>query len=121
MLKAILDKENATLLLEPQGALTQEDFENVAKSVDPYIEEVGTLRGVIIYAETFPGWDSFGALVSHIKFVRNHHEKIAKVALVTDFTGANLAKNIAQHFVHAQMKHFPFAKIDEAKTWIAQV
>lgn len=120
MLNVIMDKENKTVILEPHEALSQEDFENVAKEIDPYIEAYGGLKGIIIYSETFPGWDSFSAFVLHLKFVHNHHKKVAKLALVTDFTGADVAKSIAQHFVHAEIKHFPFSDMESAKQWIEE-
>jgi len=38
----------------------------------------------MILSETFPRWSDFGALVSHLKFARAHHEKIERVAAVAD-------------------------------------
>ncbi|MDF7799686.1 STAS/SEC14 domain-containing protein [Pontiellaceae bacterium B1224] len=84
MLNVTLDKENGIALLEPHGALDRSDFENAVGLIDPYIEEAGKLNGLIIYTEKFPGWDSFGALVSHLKMIRNHHHEIKRIALVTD-------------------------------------
>jgi hypothetical protein len=34
----------------------------------------------MIYTKSFPGWESFGALVSHLKFVADHHQKIERIA-----------------------------------------
>lgn len=33
---------------------------------------------------SFPGWGSFGAFVSHLKFVIDHHRHIERIAVVTD-------------------------------------
>jgi hypothetical protein len=38
----------------------------------------------MIYTKSFPGWENFGAFVSHIKFVGGHHRKIERIAAVTD-------------------------------------
>lgn len=38
----------------------------------------------MIQAGSFPGWESFAALVSHMRFVRDHHRSIGKVAAVSD-------------------------------------
>jgi hypothetical protein len=38
----------------------------------------------MIRTESFPGWESFGALVSHLKFVADHHRQIERIAAVTD-------------------------------------
>ncbi len=70
MLNIITDSKDAITILEPVGALSQNDFERASKQIDPLIEKVGQLKGLIIYAESFPYWDSFSAFVKH--FVKAH-------------------------------------------------
>lgn len=120
MLKVTLDKENSIAILEPQGALSKEDFDAAVKIIDPYIEENGKLNGLIIATESFPGWDDFAALSRHITFVKNHHQKIKRLAFVTDSVIGAFAENIADHFVEAQIKTFPFGEIDKAREWIVE-
>ncbi len=81
--------------------LEKTDFEKAAEEIDPLIEETGKLKGLVIHAENFPGWDSFGALVSHLKFIKNHHREIGRIALVTDSPMGNLAEKLGSHFVAA--------------------
>jgi hypothetical protein len=38
----------------------------------------------MIHTESFPGWESFGAFVSHLKFVGDHHRQIERIAAVTN-------------------------------------
>ena len=118
MIHVELDTTNGIALLEPQGALEQGDFEKAAAQIDPAIERVGKLNGLIIHVEKFPGWDSFGALVSHLKFVRSHHQEIGRIAFVTDSSIGNLAEKVASHFVVAEIKHFDFKSMDAARDWI---
>ena len=120
MLKVILDTKNAIATLEPHGALTKEDFNLAVKAIDPYIEANGKLNGLIIATESFPGWDDFAALSRHITFVKNHHQKIKRLAFVTDSVVGGFAENIADHFIEAQIKTFPFGEIGKAKVWIAE-
>lgn len=120
MLKAILDKENSIAILEPHGALSKEDFDAAVKIIDPYIKENGKLHGLIIETKSFPGWDDFAALSRHITFVKNHHQKIKRLAFVTDSVVGNLAESIASHFVEAQIKSFSFGEMDEARKWIVE-
>ena len=84
MLSVKIDEKNLVATLQPEGPLSASDFESAAKTIDPVIEKAGKLNGVIIYTKSFPGWDSFAALVSHLRFVKNHHEKVSHVAIVTD-------------------------------------
>jgi hypothetical protein len=88
--------------------------------IDPYLTEHGVLNGLIIATEDFPGWDSFGALVRHTKFVRQHHEKLSRVALVTDSAIGDLAEKLASHFVAAEVRHFPYPGLADAQSWVAQ-
>jgi len=119
MLFVEIDEKKNVVILEPDGALSQHDFESAAKLIDPYIEADHPLRGLLIHAKYFPGWDSFAALCAHLKFVRNHHKKIARVAFATDSVVAELAETVASHFVSAELKLFSYNELDSAKRWVA--
>ena len=41
MIEFTLDKRKGILLVRPIGPLSEEDFTNLAKEVDPFIEEAG--------------------------------------------------------------------------------
>ena len=58
-----LDKEKKLLIIRPEGPLSEQDFKTVAGAIDPFIEESGSLAGLIIQAATFPGWQDFAGLV----------------------------------------------------------
>jgi hypothetical protein len=118
MIEYDLDTEHSILLVRPQSALEKDDFVELGKAVDPQIEATGDLAGVIIEAPAFPGWESFGAMVTHLRFVRDHHEHIKKVAVVTDSHLGNLAEHLASHFVSAEIRHFPAGQTEAAKQWI---
>ena len=118
MLHIDLDEEEGIVLLEPEGALSEEDFKAAARIVDPYIEKSGSLNGVLIHTKSFPGWDSFSALIKHLRFVKDHHKKVACVALVTDSAIGEFAEHVASHFINAEIKHFDFDELNEANNWI---
>ena len=120
MLNSELRKEDGILIVSPDEALQASDFEQLASRVDPFIEENGSLNGLMIYTESFPGWENFAGLVSHIKFVKNHHKQIKKVAAVTDSGIAPVFPKIASHFVDAEIKHFDYQDRDEAILWLKQ-
>lgn len=120
MLSIDLDRKTGIAILSPDSALSENDFISAAQVIDPYIEEIGRLNGLIINTKSFPGWKSFAALLKHLTFVKEHHKQISHVALVTDSTLANLAEKIANHFISAEIKQFKFSRLEEAKTWIRQ-
>lgn len=121
MIDFTLDPQTAVLTIRPQSALEKSDFTALAEAVDPQIDEHGDLAGLIIEAAHFPGWDGFGALVTHLRFVRDHHQHVKKIAVVTDSHLGDAAERIASHFVAADIKHFPAGDIDAAKAWITAV
>lgn len=71
------------VVLFPHGPLEKADFERLAQEIDPFIV-AKKLTGLTICAKAFPGWDNFGTLVSHLRFVRDHHRHVERIAAVTD-------------------------------------
>ena len=120
MLSVEIDEVNGIAILKPDGPLSQNDFEIAAKDIDPYIERTGQLNGLIIHTKSFPGWDSFAALLSHLKFVKEHHKNISRVAFSTDSVVATLADVVASHFVNAQIKLFSYQELAQAKDWVTE-
>ena len=118
MLNIDLNKEAGLVIVQPEGTLSESDFDTIASVIDPYLEEHGELSGLIIYTKDFPGWDSFGAMLKHFKFVKDHQQKLSHVALVTDSAIGNIAEKIASHFISAEVKHFPYSQVVDAKSWI---
>ena len=118
MLEHSLDAAQSILHLRPKDALEKGDFEQLGKTVDPHIEKTGGLAGIILEAARFPGWDSLGAMAAHIRFVRDHHKKVKKIAVVTDSPMGRVGERLGSHFVAAEIKHFPAGKMEDAKRWI---
>lgn len=118
MIEHTLDTANAIFYVQPKSFLEENDFIQLAKTVDPYIEKTGDLAGLIIQTPTFPGWKNFGAMVTHFRFVRDHHKHIKKVGLVTDSPLGDVAEHLASHFVAAEVRHFSAGELDAAKQWI---
>jgi hypothetical protein len=115
-----LDREHGVLVVEPREGLVAEDFERVAEVVDPYIESSGKLRGVVIVAEAFPGWKNLAAMSSHFRFVREHHRKIRRVAVVSDSHLLSAVPGLATAFVNAEVRGFPAAERAEALQWASE-
>lgn len=119
MLKINLDEKCGIAVLEPDGALAKSDFEAAAAVIDPYLEKAGKLNGIIVHVKSFPGWDSFAALVKHLKFIRDHHRKVARLAFVTDSPIGGFAEHVARHFVSAEIRHFSYSGLQDAQKWIS--
>jgi len=118
MLRHELLIDKRILVIHPEGPLQSADFERIGKEVDPFIEKHGDLAGLMIEAARPPGWEDFASLVTHIRFVRDHHRRIRRIAVVTDSSFLSVAPKIAGHFVSAEVKTFPAAGREAALAWI---
>ena len=118
MIRFELLRDAGVLVVEPKSALSAEDFREISRSIDPYIREKGKLTGLLIEAASFPGWDSFGALIELLKFVNDHHPNIDRVAVVTDATFLKIAPTIAQHFAHPEIRVFASGERVKALEWL---
>jgi hypothetical protein len=112
--------EVGILMVTPEGPLEAADFDALAKEVDPYLEQQGELNGLLIQAEAFAGWSDFAGLISHLRFVREHHQRIKRVAVVSDSRFLAIAPRLAQHFVAAELRHFEIRERSEALGWLQE-
>jgi hypothetical protein len=118
MISFELLRDKGILVVSPQGALEVGDFHQLAQAVDPYVADQGMLSGLLIDAPSFPGWESFAALIEHLKFVRDHHRNIRRVAAVTDSSFLKFAPKIAAHFAHPEIKVFGNGERARAVAWL---
>ena len=114
-------QDDSILIVTPDGPLTSSDFDRLAMEVDPFIEEKNKINGLMIYVESFPGWNDFAALVSHLKFVKNHHQSIGMVAAVTDSGFLSILPRVANHFVSAEVRHFDCQDKEGALNWLKDI
>lgn len=118
MIRIDFDETTGVLILNPEGPLEEADFQEVAQRVDPYIDSKGALSGLIVHIEKFPGWEDLDALITHIRFVHDHHRKIRKVALVSDGSLLKQMPKLVDHFVAAEVHGFDYDQLDDAKQWV---
>ena len=120
MLKHQLLLPEGILILEPDAPLEAADFEGLIREIDPYIAEHGKLSGLMIRAKAFPGWANFDAFLAHMQFIKSHHQKIVRLAMVTDSKLLGELPKIAAHLVHVQVKHFSESQHEDALRWLKE-
>ncbi|TWT56243.1 SpoIIAA family protein [Allorhodopirellula solitaria] len=120
MLKHKLILPEGILLLEPTEPLEASDFERVAAEIDPYIAERGKLPGILIHAQSFPGWASLSAATAHMRFVETHHAKVGRLAVVSDSLLLTEIPTILGHLIDVEVQHFAESAYDEASTWLEE-
>lgn len=118
MIEAKLLRDEGILVICPLGALRPADFDQIRTLAGPYIEEHGELSGVLIDAESFPGWEDFSAMLSHLRFVEDFQHKVRRVAAVTDNGFLAILPKVADWFVAAEVRHFAYQDRDQALAWL---
>ena len=105
------------IILRPEGALSEEDFATLAKTIDTHINETDSVPNLVIRIDDLPHWDSLGALSRHFHFVKVHGKIVRKIAIVGDSPLLTLGPEVANHFVEASVRRFPSKKFEDAKAW----
>lgn len=111
-------EEDDIVIVEPKGPLSEADFRQLAADVDFHLARSGTLKGLLIHAKQFPGWENLKGMMSHIRFVHDHHRRIKKVAFASDSLLAEIAPKLAEHFVSAEVRRFAYDERDAALVWL---
>jgi len=111
-------KDQGILTITPEGPLQAADFQKLSGAIDPFIETEGKLNGLLVDAPAFPDWQSFGDMVSHFKFVKNHEQYIEKVAVVSDSGFVSIIPHLVGHFIHAKIRHFGNSEKELALAWL---
>jgi hypothetical protein len=118
MLQHQIDADDGIITVIPSRELTADDFRKLTDVVDEYNSRHQPLQALMILTEHFPGWDSFGALFQHMKFIRHQRAGIKKVAAVTDSGFLTVMPHIVDHFIKAEIRHFAYTDKDQALEWL---
>ena len=111
--------DSGLIVVEVAQPLRAQDFDAIAATADSWLHAHEALQGIVIHARSFPGWQNVATLLRHVRFVRDHHRRIHRVALAADGTVADLAPRLAEHFVRAEIRGFGHDQLDEAIAWAA--
>ena len=118
MLDFSMMQQEGILVLKPQAPLSKEDFTGPSAAADSYLSDHAKLHGVLIQAKGFPGWENFGGFAAHMHFVRDHHLKVERIAIVTDSPVAGIAESLGKTFTSAEVRHFAFPDDAKALDWL---
>jgi len=117
-LQASIDDVKGVMYFKPLGEITSEDFEYLGMLMDPYIERKKDLKGLVIDASLFTGYESFDAFITHFKFVRGHQKHVEKLAILTDSDLVIFGEKLGSVFINAEIKRFKVSDKDKAFEWV---
>jgi hypothetical protein len=113
------DDVHDCLLLETAGALSRRDIEALAARFAARAEATGRAPNLVIRTESFPTWTEIAALLKHLQFIRSHHRRVRRVALVSDARAMGLAPRLAQRLLAPELRRFPADGLERALAWVA--
>lgn len=119
-MKFELDSSQGLLVVNLARALSKDDFANLSQLLDAYYQTHPMLQGLLLRTQHFPGWENFSAFRAHLNFIKSHHRRIQRVAIVTDAFLGSLAKYLAGYFVAAELRQFAYQAEADARLWLTQ-
>jgi hypothetical protein len=109
---------DGVLVVEVKQMLHAYDFDALVLTVDTWLEAGGKLHGLAIHAHDYAGWENLSSFFRHLRFVKDHHNRLPRVALAGDRGVKGLAPELGGHFVNAQVKTFDYDAVEAAVAWI---
>lgn len=114
------DDYHGVLFLDVKNSFTQEDFALISSIIDPYFQDKGELKGVIINSKKFPYWSDSQNRLQYIEFAANNHHKFKKAALSMNGIFTKIVARIAKGRAHPEVKVFKYGQVEQAQDWIIQ-
>jgi SpoIIAA-like len=117
MIKIETISANAMRITVPDK-LKSDDFSLLTPQIDSFITQYGKLK-LLIDASGFNGWENIAAFEKHAGFIKNHHRKIDRIAVIAPHDWQHWLIGAVRMFVHPEVKAFDKSHESDAVQWIA--
>jgi hypothetical protein len=97
--------------------LKTDDFRQIAPQVDSIISRYGKVR-LLIDASGFNGWENIAAFENHAGFVKNHQQKVDRIAVIVAHDWQHWLIGAVRVFLHPEVRAFDKSHESEALKWI---
>ena len=97
--------------------LNADDFHHIAPQIDSLISQHGQIR-LLIDASRFHGWENIGAFETHAGFVKDHQQKIQRIAVIAAHDWQHWLIGAIRIFVHPEARAYDRSHESEAMQWI---
>ncbi|PRY20473.1 SpoIIAA-like protein [Aliiruegeria haliotis] len=114
-----IDSVSNVATVTPDKRLTEADIKELKQRIDDYINEQDKVPNLVVQANEAPIWEDVAAMSSHIAFVKQHHQLVKKVAIVSDSAFISMARPLVDVFTAAKVRHFGTDALDDAANWAA--
>lgn len=118
MIDMSLMKKDGILIVAPTGPFTDDDMEELRGTLSGMVADGDEVKGLLIDAKAFPGYADIAAMYAHLGIIRDFHDKIARLALVSDAAFASAGEFFAKTIMGVDAKHFPGSQREDAIAWL---
>jgi type II secretory pathway component PulK len=116
MIKTELISANTLRVVVPDK-LEGDDFREIEPQLDSIIRQKGKIR-LLIDASGFNGWENIGAFEKHAGFVKNHQQKVERIAVIAGHQWQHWLIGAVRVLVHPQVKAYDEGHKSEALKWL---
>jgi hypothetical protein len=106
-----------TLRIIAPEKLKADDFRQIAPQIDSLIQQHGKIR-LLIDASDFRGWENIAAFESHARFIKNHHRRVERVAVIAAHDWHHWLIGAVGMFLHPEVRAYDKSHESEALRWI---
>lgn len=100
------------------GTVKKEDYGNMVPEVEAVVQEKGSAN--LLLDMTDFKWEALDAWGSDMKFGRDYHEKIEKMAIVGDKRWQKWLAKIADPFYAGEAEYYTSADSEAAWSWLRE-
>ncbi|MGO9547524.1 MAG: STAS/SEC14 domain-containing protein [Rhodomicrobium sp.] len=117
MIQTEIISSNVLKITVPEK-LKADDFRKIAPQIDSLINQHGKIR-LLIDASEFHGWENIAALENHAEFVKGHHQKVERIAVIATHDWQRWLIGAVRIFLHPEVRAYDRSHESEAREWIA--
>lgn len=116
MIRTELVSNNVLRLIAPKK-LKAVDFQQIAPEVDSLISRCGKIR-LLIDATLLSGWENMAALENHAAFIKDHQQKVDRVAIIIAHDWQRWLVGGVKVFLHPEVRAYDAKHKGEALQWV---
>ncbi|MBN1590555.1 MAG: STAS/SEC14 domain-containing protein [Pirellulales bacterium] len=119
MLEVLTTADNV-VELALQGTIRANDFDRIREHVDELIARHGAVR-LLLDATEFEGWQDVEAAKTHFEFVKEHHDRVERIAVLGNRQWQHWLASAIGVFLHPEVKCFEPDEREAARMWLGEV
>jgi hypothetical protein len=97
--------------------LKADDFRQLAPEVESIISKYGKIR-LLIDGSRLEGWENIGAFETHAAFVKDHQQKVERIAVIAPHEWQHWLIGAVRVFLHPEVRAFDKNEQGEALRWL---